>query len=131
LLAELDPAVYVIDCLPNMGDPAKITERATNLVKTVRKAHAATPIVLVEDRTMANAFLLEATRQKQASDRAALRSVYDTLVAAGDHHLLYLPGDKLLAADGEDTVDGSHPTDLGFVHQADAFEPVLRQALGE
>ena len=23
------------------------------------------------------------------------------------------------------------PTDLGFVHQSDAFEPVLRQALGE
>jgi hypothetical protein len=131
LLAELDPAVYVIDCLPNMGDPATITERARNLVKTIRKAHAATPIVLVEDRTMANAFLLESIRQRQESDRAALRKVYESLVAAGDQHLLYLPGDKLLAADGEDTVDGSHPTDLGFVHQSDAFEPVLRQALGQ
>ena len=31
----------------------------------------------------------------------------------------------LLGADGEDTVDGSHPTDLGFVRQADAMEKIL------
>ena len=36
---------------------------------------------------------------------------------------------QMLADDGEDTVDSSHPTDLGFVHQSDAFEPVLRKAL--
>ena len=37
LLAELDPAVYVIDCLPNMGGNAgAITERTTNLVRTIR-----------------------------------------------------------------------------------------------
>jgi hypothetical protein len=34
-----------------------------------------------------------------------------------------------LGEDGEDTVDGSHPTDLGFLRQAEAFrnglEPLL------
>ena len=29
-------------------------------------------------------------------------------------------------ADGEDTVDGSHPTDLGFMRQAEAFYPLLK-----
>ena len=30
-----------------------------------------------------------------------------------------------LSANVQDTVDGSHPTDLGFVRQADAFEAAL------
>ena len=43
--------------------------------------------------------------------------------------LYYLEGDGLLGEDGEDTVDSSHPTDLGFLRMADAFEPVLREML--
>ena len=41
----------------------------------------------------------------------------------------YLPGSVQLGDDGEDTVDGSHPTDLGFMRMADAFAPVLTKAL--
>ena len=43
--------------------------------------------------------------------------------------LHYVDGDGLFGDDGEGTVDGSHPTDLGFERQADALEPVLRAAL--
>ena len=39
--------------------------------------------------------------------------------------LNYLGGDDLLAADGEGTVDSSHPTDAGFVDHAKAFAKVL------
>ncbi len=45
-------------------------------------------------------------------------------------NLHYLNGDDLIGADGEATVDGSHPTDLGMVRFADAFEPALRNILG-
>jgi hypothetical protein len=125
LLAELDPAVFVIDCLPNM-DAKGVSERAEKLVKTIRAAHAKTPILLVEDRTMADAYLNEGKRKAHDARRAELKKVYDTLIAAGDKHLAYLPGEHLLGADSEDTVDSSHPTDLGFFRQADAFEPVLK-----
>jgi hypothetical protein len=47
------------------------------------------------------------------------------LIAAGEKNLFYLPGDKLIGNDGEGTVDGSHPTDLGFMRQADAFAEAL------
>ena len=36
-----------------------------------------------------------------------------------------------LGQDGEGTVDSSHPTDLGFVQQADALEAPLRFYLGK
>jgi hypothetical protein len=38
-------------------------------------------------------------------------------------------GDDLLGSDGEATVDGSHPTDLGMMRYAQALEPDLRKLL--
>lgn len=130
LIAELDVAAYVIDCLPNM-DGKLVAERTEPLVNTLRKAHPDTPIILVEDRTYGQAFLLEGPRKHNEDNRAALRKAYEALVAAGDKHLAYVLGDKMLSPDGDDMVDGSHPTDLGFVHQADAMQPVLEGVLGK
>lgn len=48
------------------------------------------------------------------------------LLKAGIERLTYIEGERLLGNDGEGAVDGSHPTDLGFMRMADAFEPVLR-----
>ena len=129
LLAEIKTGVYVIDCLPNM-DGKQVSERVEPLVKTLRAAHPETPIVLVEDRTYTNAHLVKSSRQRNAESRAALKAAYERMISAGVEKLYYVPGETLLAADGEGTVDGSHPTDLGFVQQADALEPTLRQALG-
>jgi hypothetical protein len=124
LMAELDASVYVMDCLPNCT-AAEVTERTAPLVAILRKARPMTPIVLVEDRTYADAFLVAARENRNSSARAALNAEYEKLIAAGDKNLHYLRGDTLLGADGEDTVDGSHPTDLGFVRQADAMEKIL------
>lgn len=47
------------------------------------------------------------------------------------HDKLWLvPGDTLLGDDGDTTVDGTHPTDVGFIRMAEAIEPTLREALG-
>jgi lysophospholipase L1-like esterase len=124
LVAEIDAAVYVIDCLPNCT-AAEVTERTGPLVAALRKVRPTTPIVLVEDRTYSNAFLVAAQANRNRTSRAALKEQYEKLVAARDKNLHYLSGDSLLGADGEDTVDGSHPTDLGFLRQADAMEKVL------
>ncbi|MEZ6069514.1 MAG: SGNH/GDSL hydrolase family protein [Pirellulales bacterium] len=130
LMAEIDAAVFVIDCLPNVTADV-VRAQAEPTVAVLRAAHPDTPILLVEDRTYANAFLVESQRERNETSRAALREVYERLKRAGDAHLYYLEGDRLLAPDGEGTVDGSHPTDLGFVQHADAFEAVLRPILGE
>jgi hypothetical protein len=128
LMAELDPSVYVIDCLPNI-DAQAVTERTAPLVSILRQAHPNTPILLVEDRSYTNGFLQPPRRERNVTSRVALKAVYDQLKSAGDKNLYYLEGDKLLGADGDDTVDSSHPTDLGFTRQADAFEKVLRPTL--
>jgi hypothetical protein len=90
LLTEVDAAVYVIDCLPNMG-AADVTAKCGPLVKQLREARPTTPIVLVEDRRNTNSWIIP--------ERT------------------------------EGATDASHASDLGFMRQADIFEPVLRAAL--
>ena len=124
LLAELDPSIYVLDCLPNM-DASLVTERVEPFVQKLRQAHPLTPILLVEDRRYPDGFLLERKRQTNDANHAALRAAFKRLKQAGVKNLYYISGDALLGDDGEATVDGSHPTDLGFMRQADAFAKVL------
>ena len=125
LLAELDPAVYVIDCLPNMVAD-EIKERVEPLVKKIRAAHPHTPIVLVEDRTMQDSFLIQGRMEwYHLKDRAELKAAFDRLQKDGVENLHYLPGEHLLGDDGEGTTDGSHPNDLGFMRQAEIFAGVL------
>lgn len=124
LLAELDPAVYVLDCLPNMNADL-VAERVEPFVRRLRQAHPDTPIVLAEDRNYTNGFFVAGSRQTNERNHAALRAAYERLQSDGVKGLHYLPGERQLGADGEDTVDGSHPTDLGFLRMAEAFEAVL------
>jgi hypothetical protein len=98
-------------------------------VRVLRAARPETPIVLVEDRTYADSFLRAGRAEANRTNRAALQKAYADLQGEGMGGLHYVEGASLLGADGEDTVDGSHPTDLGFKRQADALYPVLKALL--
>jgi hypothetical protein len=65
------------------------------------------------------------------TNREALRHAYEALQEEGVAGLHYLEAGVQLSTDGEDTVDGSHPTDLGFMRQADAFEAALLPLVAE
>lgn len=125
LLAELDPVVFVLDCLPNLSTE-QVKERVEPFVRRLREARPKTPILLVEDRNYADGFLKAERRRGNESHQAALAVAYRRLKKAGVKDLHYLKAERLLGADGEDTVDGSHPTDLGFVRHADAFAKALK-----
>jgi lysophospholipase L1-like esterase len=125
-LCELDSAVYVIDCLPNMQGK-EVAQRAEPLVRQLRAARPETPILMVEDRTYANTPFIESKQQRHEQSRAALRKAYDKLIADGFKQLGYLEGETLLGEDRDDTTDGSHPNDLGFYRQANAMQPALEQ----
>ena len=127
-LVELDPAVYVLDCLPSMV-AREVAERTEPMVKQLRAAHPQVPIVLVEDRTYAYSWIRPSRQQRNNSSRVAFKAAYQSMLDAGVEKLFYVEGESLLAEDRDDTTDGSHPSDLGFFNQANAIEPALRKAL--
>ncbi|HPB29966.1 MAG TPA: SGNH/GDSL hydrolase family protein [Candidatus Sumerlaeota bacterium] len=124
VLAELDPAAYVIDCLWNIGNTSQedYTRRITSLVQLIRKAHPDTPIVFVgQSLIQPEAHPTDMTLKQEAA-------VLD-LQKQGIRNLYAVPGTHLIGDDGEGTVDGVHLTDMGMARQAQCLLPVLQDLL--
>lgn len=116
LLAELDPTLYVVDCLANMT-PRMITDRTEEFVRILRKAHPDTPILLVENSSFA---------QVSPTDNGRiLRPIHEKIVKAGDKNIHFLSNREMLGDDLEGTVDGIHPNDLGMLRLAEVFIKAL------
>ena len=120
LLAELDPALYVLECLPNLNADM-VAKQVTLFVHTLRAAHPETPILLVENPI----------RPETNTGNAELRKAYSALLAENIPHLHYLPGEGQFHGPEHGTVDGVHPTDLGFLRLAQFYSPVLSRILGQ
>ncbi|HNO79877.1 MAG TPA: SGNH/GDSL hydrolase family protein [Phycisphaerae bacterium] len=114
LLGEIDASVYVLECLPNMTTEM-VTERVVPFVHILRKARPDTPILMVESP-------LELPNR---AGNKELKDAFKTLTAEGQTRLYYLLGQSQLAGEENGTVDGVHPTDLGFHRMAVAYKPVL------
>ena len=114
--------------LPNMTMEASvITERIVRMVQILRRAHPRTPIVLVEHCFYQNAPLQQDRQSAQQARNNAQRKACEQLQGVPDLHVV--PDTELLGDDFDATVDGIHPTDLGFMRLANALPPVLTRLL--
>ncbi len=104
-ISELDPEVLLIDCIPNVG--SKIGELTGPFMEIYRKKRPATPVLLVEN-----------VRPYDEKDNGLMREAWEKLVAAGDTNVHMLVCDQDVWLGGDATVDGVHPTDLGFLLMA-------------
>ena len=101
--------------------PEMVTERVPPFVLSLRQRRPDTPILLVANPNLA----------EQHRENEALREARDALQQAGVSGLHYLASTPQLAGDEDGTVDGVHPTDLGFYRMATAYRPVLDHILGK
>ncbi len=121
LLCELDPRLYVLDALWNMG-PGMVSDLLEPSVRALRAAHPETPIVVVEDCRVWNTVPTEMG--------TIAREIVERLTAEGVPGLTFVSAEGMLGADGEGTVDGVHPNDLGMARQGAALAEALRPLLG-
>ena len=118
LLAELDPSVYVLDCIWNMT-PQMVSERVEPFVRKLREARPDTPILLAEDCNFREISPTEKGR--------ILRDVYAKLKKNGVKKLYFLANRGMMGDDWDGTVDACHPNDLGMMRQAEVFAKALRK----
>ena len=122
-----DATVYVIDCLPNL-DAAQVKNLTRPLVKQIRAKHATTPILLVESPPYDNMFFFDSKKEGWVAECKELRAAFDEL-SKTDPNLHYMAGGNLLGDDGEATVDGVHPNDIGMERYAKAYAEALKKHL--
>ncbi len=130
-VVEVDAKAYVLDCLANLSNstefpPDEVKKRLVDAVKLIRSKHPEAPVILTAHATITDQ--LNAARNKSITDiNLVLQHAAEALTSAGfkDIHMLEIK----LGMD--DTVDGSHPTDLGMLHYAEAYGKKLREVFQE
>jgi len=126
LVAEIDARAFVIESLPNMNTE-QVQTRIEPMVNMIRAKHPEAPILLVENPLYG----------REMPQNEALRTAFENLKKAEVKKLWLLPGGdyQLLGEGGREgdkengTVDGVHPTDLGFVRMAEAYLPMMKKIL--
>ena len=117
-LADVDAAMFIVDCVPNMP-PELISQNTAPLVLFLRAKHPFTPIVLVGPPQYGADWIDSSLNDAK---RAALQAAFSQLIADGvsNLHLILNANDELYASSPllSPTVEGVHPTDLGHFETA-------------
>lgn len=120
--------LIILDYEANAGET--IRQTLGPFIDILRSGNKDIPILVLSKIRYARE-LFDPSQLKESVERARFQ---EELVQhrrdAGDPNLHFLNGESLLGeAPDEGTVDGVHPTDLGFMMMADRIEPVVRSIL--
>lgn len=120
IIARADASEYVIDCLPNCTDQI-VRDSGYVFMTALAKLRPSTTIYMVEHLT----FPHETFDTKTNADMTALNAewsvLYKRLRSEGYKNIKYIPRKGLTINDGEQSVDGCHLTDLGFMRMAEGL----------
>jgi hypothetical protein len=106
----------------DQNDPISVVRfRYEPFIRALRAKRPDVPIVMAEQ--------CDVYCKGQSEKDKFVRSLYDKLIAEGWKNLVYLPKDEMYVGDGEGTVDGCHPNDLGMMSMSKAFGAAVRKAL--
>ncbi len=136
LISEIDAQLYILDCMPNLVDSNKfsreeIQQRIFSSVHGLQGKHPETPVLLTEHccgvpKTEMDTSLLK--KYKWSSN--VLAEAFAILKKDGVKNI-YLLTDEAIGFNEENTVDGTHPNDIGMMKYAKAYEKIIREILKE
>lgn len=124
-LAGLDMSLFVLDYDHNAPSNEHLLATHEKLFMRMRETHPDIPIIIMS-RPKPYSYL-NAMERGRAD---IIKATYENAKARGDENVYYIPGWELCGiCGGEGTVDGTHPTDLGFysmyVRLADEIKSII------
>ncbi len=124
-IASIELSAFVFDYDYNADTPEKLGPTHYPFYEIVRKAHPDIPIIFVS-RCSYNP-----KDPNAVQCRKLIMDNYEKAKAAGDNNVYFVDGSLFFDQDNPNdyTVDGLHPTDLGFRAMAEVIYPVLKAAL--
>jgi lysophospholipase L1-like esterase len=131
-IAEIaNPAALALDYHANAIDLKTMSATLPEFIRILRAEHPRTPLLVISRPPNLGEYFNPATRLERETRRDMQRDTVAGLRAAGDSRIWFQDMSVLLGGDyDEGTVDGTHPTDLGFLRMADVLEPVVKTILG-
>lgn len=127
-LSNQEMSVLVMDYDHNAPNADHLRNTHEKLFLAVREKQPDLPVIMITKPNIAASLNYEGESER----REVIRKTYENAIARGDKNVYFIDGESFWA-DLDDpctcTVDGCHPTDLGFFFMAKGIEPVLKQAL--
>ena len=124
------PALFVLDYEGNCYGEGLLEKTMRRFIELLREKHPVVPILVVSVIPFASMRFSEGTRRSTKERMELQKSIVMEKRDAGDENIYFHDGRNLLGDDFEEcTVDGVHPTDLGFWHMAQVLEPVIRNII--
>lgn len=135
MVSEIDAKIFVLDCLPNLVASVKISlvevkARILNAVRDLRKKHNSTPILLAEHDGYTDEAINSVSRKNYQEVNTVMKEAFAQLKSEGIKDIYLIPKEDF-QQDIETMVDGTHPTDLGMMRYAEAYEKHIRKILHE
>jgi lysophospholipase L1-like esterase len=124
------PACFVLDYEANAGDVATLERTMPTFIRILREAHPDVPILVLSKIRYASETQDPKAADRRLACRDCQRGIVEEFRQGGDRLVFFHDGSDLLGEDWEEcTVDGVHPTDLGFLRMANGLAPVLEKVL--
>jgi len=129
MLAEMDADAFVFDAFSNPS-AGEIEERLDAFVATVRKAHPSTPLIFIQTEVRETVNFNLRARKFESDKRAAAEAGVRRLMK-DDRNIYFIDSRGMIGTDHLGTVDGSHPSDQGFMYMTRHLEPPLVKIFGK
>lgn len=132
VVAGIDnPAMLVLDYEANSGTYEDLERTLPEFIRILRERHPEVPLLVISNIRYAGDSFYESMLTLHERRRQLQIDIVDRRRHEGDRHIHFVDGFTLLGDDAcECTVDGVHPTDLGFYRMAKSLEPVFKSLLG-
>lgn len=131
-IASIDMAAFVYDYDHNAADAQWLWNTHYNFYEVIRKAHPEIPIICVSrpDPRPCDRFSMDEAVEKNQQRKEAILGTVKKARENGDQNIYFVDGEALYGEDASDccSVDGTHPTDLGFYRMACGIGDALEQA---
>ena len=122
-IADQEMSVFVYDYDHNAPNLEYLAETHERMFKIVREKNPELPIIIISQP--------DVNRDSEARYEIIKRT-YDNARALGDENVYILKGTDFFGDNGLDfTIDGVHPSDLGYYFMAEGIYPILSKILNK
>lgn len=125
-----NPKLLVLDYEANSVSPELFRSTLPEFIRIYRGKHPKVPIIVLSQIRFARESFNRELLELRLARKRIQKDTVNAFREQGDKRIYFHEGENLLGDDFDEcTVDGVHPTDLGFSRMAERLAPVLEQYL--
>ncbi|WP_274362154.1 SGNH/GDSL hydrolase family protein [Paenibacillus thermotolerans] len=125
-----NPSLLVLDYEANCVSPELFQSTLPEFVRIYREKHPDVPIIVLSQIRFGGEAFDSGVRELRLKRKQIQLETVGAYRERGDANVFFVDGEPMLGDSyNECTVDGVHPTDLGFFRMAEYLEPVLQSHL--